>query len=484
MSRLQWAIAMAAIVTLPRGAAAQDASADHPVPSSASDAAPSPIPEGAASGATSEERPWYLRSTPEQGAEASETPAASEADVADVEPSSDEGADEPDGDGEGGGLEVLGEELSVDPFVTIVGGAYGQFINNRSDIPDEREDRFTTVALSRLGIRARWGAHVSLVSEFELNAGPYGTSVWEGQAAIQIRNQLLRLEWEGLRVDVGRITDPASLDFFSAYVANLLLTDDLTRFPLLLSGFNRGNGILASYEFFEGFRLNFTVNAGNPTSTTGTVMIGGTFPPFARFYEVPWSNVGRDARGFPTNTFHVLLISPSVTFEHEYIRAQAQFQYFDANTNTSSGADEHIDGYNLRLGVQGRIWDGRIRPFANVSRVHNDVVDPTDLATLSNDCYEAYTAGGGLDVDIIPGTFGVGGQFVWVREQQGDDTISTRYFSNAGASLTFLPGVSVDARYGWSLSCEDHLCGQNEEHRVYLTLRGVLGAVGGTGRRP
>lgn len=451
--------------------------------------ASSNIPEDATPGpsSTRDERPWYLRHAEPEAA------PAEAADVADAAaPAEAEDADEADGDdpaepetpASGGGLQVLGEELNVAPFATIVGGAYGQFINNRSDIPDEREDRFTTVALTRLGLRASWGRHISLVSEIELNSGPYGTSVWEGQAAIQVRNQLLRVSWEGLEVDVGRITDPASLDFFSVYVANMLLTDDLTRYPLLLSGFNRGNGILARYQLIEGLRVGVTVNAGNPTSTTGTVMIGGTFPPFARFYEVPWSNVGRDARGFPTSSFHVVMVSPSVTFEHEYIRAQAEFQYFDANTNTGSEADQHIDGYNLRVGAQLRLWDDRIRPFGNFSRVQNDVVDPTDLATLSNDQYEAFTAGGGVDVDILPNTFGVGGQFVWVREQQGDDTIFTRYFVNAGASLSFLDGVWVDARYGWNLTCEEHLCGQNEEHRVYLTLRGILGTAGQSARRP
>lgn len=435
------AIALTCLL-IPVGAAAQPMAADHPAPTAVSPAASSPIPEGAAEEASSSAE-----------------------------------------DEEEEGLEVLGERLQVEPYATIVGGAYGQFIMNRSDVPDDREDRFTTVALTRIGLRARWGRHVTLVSELELNAGPYGTSVWEGQAAIQVRNQLLRLEWEGLQVDVGRITDPASLDYFSAYVANMLLTDDLTRFPLLVSGFNRGNGVLARYELFEGFHLGFTVNAGNPTSTTGTVMIGGTFPPFARFYEVPWSNVGRDARGFPTSSFHVVLLSPSVTFEHEYVRAQAAFQYFDANTNTSSSSDAHIDGYNLRAGVEGRIWDGRIRPFVNASRVQNDVVDPTDLGRLSDECYEAYTVGGGLDLNIVP-TFGVGGQYVWVREQQGNGTLQQRHFVNAGASFSFIEGVWLDARYGFQSGCEDWTCGVNEEHRAYLTLRGMLGGVGQTGRRP
>ncbi len=388
-------------------------------------------------------------------------------------------------------LEVAGLDINIDPFVTIVGGGYYQHIDNREDLVDERENRFTTVALSRLGLRASIGDHLSVVSEIELNAGPYGTSVWEGQAAIQVRNQLLRLDYGGLRIDAGRITDPASLDYFSAYVANTLLTDDLTRFPLLVSGFNRGNGVLARYEIFEGFKAGFTVNAGNPTSTTGTVMVGGTFPPFARFYEVAWSNVGRDARGFPTSSFHAMLISPSLTYDHEYFSIQSAFQWFDVNTNTNTTSDEHINGFNIRGGVQLKFLDGSIRPFFNASRIINETVDPTDTSIIQNEFYEAITLSGGLDfnfaftgLDVLE-DLGFGLQYASVQEQQGELEVLSRHIFNTGASWWFIPGVaSLDARYGYQLVCEGDNCGTDEEHRAYLTLKAVLGAVGNTNRRP
>ena len=70
------------------------------------------------------------------------------------------------------------------PYVIIIGGITGEFIPNRTDTEDEREDRVTTIALSRFGVMADFGEHVHLESEFEVNLGPHGTSVWEGQAAV------------------------------------------------------------------------------------------------------------------------------------------------------------------------------------------------------------------------------------------------------------------------------------------------------------
>ena len=78
--------------------------------------------------------------------------------------------------------------------------------------------------------------------------------MWEGQAALQVRNQLLRWTPGRLRIDVGRITDDSSVDFFSAHVADQLLTDAYTRAPLLASGYNRGQGVLLQYELAPGLR--------------------------------------------------------------------------------------------------------------------------------------------------------------------------------------------------------------------------------------
>src|SRR3989442_16008823 len=96
-----------------------------------------------------------------------------------------------------------------------------------------------TVAVSRLGLRGGVGEHITYASEFEASLGGplgYGSSVWEGQAAIAVRDQFVRYSRAGFAIAAGRIDDPASFDFVSEHVMDLLLTDQYTRDPLLYSG--------------------------------------------------------------------------------------------------------------------------------------------------------------------------------------------------------------------------------------------------------
>ena len=82
-------------------------------------------------------------------------------------------------------------ELS--PFVSLVGGV-------KADSPiygpkEDKQPRISTIMLARFGFRARYGEWLTVDSEFMANGGPFlhGTSAYEGQAALQVRQQLLRL---------------------------------------------------------------------------------------------------------------------------------------------------------------------------------------------------------------------------------------------------------------------------------------------------
>jgi hypothetical protein len=350
------------------------------------------------------------------------------------------------------------------------------------DAHDGRQNRLTTVAMSRIALRASVGAHLSLESEIEVNPGPHGTSVWEGQAALQIRNQLVRLTAGGASIEAGRITDPSSLDETSEHVANLGLSDPMTRYPLLIAGFNRGNGVLARYAPIDGLHLGLTFNGGNPTSTTGTVMIGGTFPPFARFYEVPWSAVGRDARNFPLDSFHALLVSPHVTWSRGALRGHASAQFFTVDTNTNTSSDDPLTGYNLRLGGRAELLDGLVSPFANVSRVVNDTVDPAAIDRLATVDYRAVVLSAGLDVRIARPS-GIGIQYARVAEQTDGGEAEVRHFLNLGGSWWVAPSVAIDARYGVLLQYDAGL--QTEaQHSFWLTMRGVFGGRAPIPERP
>ena len=373
-------------------------------------------------------------------------------------------------------LPARAEDWKIDPTLAIVGGVAYETIQPRAG--DDREDRFYTVALSRIGLTAdlTWG--LTIESEFEVNAGPHGTSVWEGQAALQVRNQAISLNKWGLRIQAGRLTDESSFDFSSAHVMDQLMTDYYTRTVLLASGFNRGNGILASYEVVKGLRLGLTVNAGNPVSTTGALVVGGTFAPFSRVYIAPWQQVGRDASKFPADEFDFLLITPFITYRSEFADAQASLQLFRVNTNTASEEDEPIDGYNVRLGARGKLLNEALRFWANWSLVQNEVVDPNDGARLSGDIFTGMTFSAGVDYDFL-GKTGVGVQYALVRDQQGLGTRTTQHYFNLGASWWVHDTTALGARFGLFMKCEEPNtgggCPEKEGTRSYfLTLRTFL----------
>lgn len=373
------------------------------------------------------------------------------------------------------------------PYAAFVGGGAFEIVDRREDDVDDREGRFWTPALARIGMVGRLSEHWSINSEVEFNAGPYGTSVWEGQAAIQVRNQLIRYQNTDLLGDgdkfafeVGRVTDPASLNYFSYNIANLLLSDLLARQSLLIAGFNRGNGARAEYTLADAFTIGVSLNAGNPTSTTATVAVGGTFPPFGRFFEVPWSNVGRDARGFPTPSFNTIVGTPSLRLNTDVVDAQVAVQFFDVNTNTSTRDDDRIQGRNLRAGVRLKAPENRFAIFGNFSQMVNDVVQLTDLGALAEgEKYAGTVASGGFDVRIGKRN-GFGAQYDFVMEdERGVEPIISHY-ANAGVTIGLSDSVAMSGRFAMWQVCQEQdaveRCDVNGLRQGFLTMTAILGA--------
>lgn len=372
----------------------------------------------------------------------------------------------------------------VSPYAVFVGGGAVEIIDRRQDDNDTRQNRFWTPAVARVGLAGKLSKRFTLQSEIEFNGGPYGTSVWEGQATIQVRNQLIRYQREGLlaeedrlRIDVGRITDPASVNFVSLHIANLLLSDPLARFPLLTSGFNRGNGLRVDYTLDDKLTFGLSANAGNPTSTTGTFMIGGSFFPFQRFYEVPWSAAGRDARGFPTASFHTILVSPSILFRNDLVQAQAAAQFFTADVNTNTQSDDAITGRNLRAGFKLTPIDA-LAVFANGSFILNDIMEETDVTQRADGKFFGVTAGGGFDV-YVDGMSGFGVQYDRVREEQRGNAPDVRHHLNAGVTVFVDESVFMSGRFALYQRCQESAtlerCDADGARQIMLTLTAVLG---------
>jgi hypothetical protein len=361
--------------------------------------------------------------------------------------------------------------LWIRPFAAVVGGLEIEMLVNRPG--DEREGRAVTIALSRFGLRAGVARGVSLESEFEANAGPHGSSAWEGQAAMSVRNQLVRIERGRYRLDAGRITDPASVDFVSDHVADQLLTDGYTRGALLASGFNRGNGVVGQVELVPGGRVGLSVNAANPVSTTSSLVVGGTFPPFARFYFAPYQYVGRDAANFPADEYHFVMVTPSASLDLERFAVHAALQMFQVNTNTSRADDQKIDGYNARVTAMGRFAGGRVRAFGNASIVQNEVVDPDDGTRLSGELYSGTSLGGGVDLNAGDKA-GAGVQVAMVRDRQGARALADQLFVNVGTTYWIAANTAFGARFGLYRRCEDlegDGCTVDGERSFFMTLR-------------
>ncbi len=367
------------------------------------------------------------------------------------------------------------ERPRLTPYATVVGGLGVEDLQPREG--DDSEDRTTTIALSRFGLRGVLSRGVYVESEFEVNAGPHGTSAWEGQAALQVRNQLLRIERWGARLEVGRITDDSSVDFFSAHVADQLMTDPFTRLPLLSSGFNRGNGILLRYQVLPGLEPGVSLNSANPTSTTSSLVLGGSFPPFSRFYFAPYQQVGRDASSLPADQYQITVLTPSVVYRHRLVEARGGVQLFRVNTDTTTSDDQNILGYNLRGGVTVPLLGRRLRPFLDLSRVENSVVEADDGKVLSPDVFVGYTVTGGIDYDYS-GHSGVGVQYTLLRAQQGRTNRQTSHFVNLGSTYWLTDSTSFSARVSIYRDCQlvagEGPCDPEGERAYYATARAIF----------
>jgi hypothetical protein len=363
----------------------------------------------------------------------------------------------------------------IEPYGAIAGGVHLQSLNQPSDVQTGTQN--PTVAVSRLGVRGGVGKYITFASEFEASLGGplgYGSSVWEGQAAIAIRDQYLRYTRSGFSLAAGRIDDPASFDYVSAHLGDLLYTDQYTRDPLLYAGADRGNGLFASYALTRHVTLAGTFHSTNPTGITGTLVIGGKLQPFDRPFYLAAAQVGNSQNNLPDQNLHIYFGSPSVLFKSEYLEAQAEVQMYSLDTQEAVMDDQTIRGYNVRLGARLRIPTalGKLSPFANVSRNKNEILDPTDSKYRLPDLFKSYTFTTGVDLDVS-GKTGVGFQYALVGTSEPDHRTREHYL-NLGTSYWFEDAVAIGVRasiFAQQISGESMTTGSRS---LFVTARLVL----------
>ncbi|MBM7113603.1 hypothetical protein [Archangium primigenium] len=377
----------------------------------------------------------------------------------------------------------------ISPVLSIAGGFQSEHLLV-NPLP-EKEGRLTTVALSRFGAQGRLGPYVTFHSEFERNLRSHGSGIWEGTASLSVRDQMLRLQRWGATVEVGIVLDPASVDFFSAHMGDLLLADKYTRDPLLYSGFSRGQGAQVRYSRW-GFTAGLSFTEANPLSTSASFMVGGAFGGNSRFWERP---LGTFRNGQPDDDLHFRVVAPSLSYEHAAFEAKAMAQVFRINYQTNSQQDPPLNGYNLRgnfkLKLKGLIpaLPFEVTPFVNVARVRNEVLNSaTGYAnTLLETPFEALTVSGGLDV-FLHGRSGVGVHVARVADEtpsfvpatgsapQSEPRLATTTtYVNVGATWWMFDQIALGARVAtFSRQIQDKPEAEERDVSAFLTLRMIL----------
>ncbi len=363
----------------------------------------------------------------------------------------------------------------IEPYGAIAGGMRMESLHQPAEV--DRGAQNPTVAVSRLGVRGGVGEHITYASEFEASLGGplgYGASVWEGQAALAIRDQFVRYSRAGFSIAAGRIADPASFDYVSAHVGDLLLTDLYTRDSLLYSGADRGNGLYGSVDLGEHVTAGLTFHSTNPTGITGTLIIGGKLQPFDRPFYLASAAVGNNQNNLPDQNLHIYFGSPSLRVRYKNFEAQTEAQLYTLDTQQAIDEDQTIRGYNLRLG--GRAWTdvgrGRLSAHLNVSRNRNEILDPIDSKHRLPDLFRSYTFSTGVDFDYLRKN-GIGFQYAVADTREPDMHVRLHYL-NLGTTYWIEDSLAIGVRgsvYAQQISGEAMTTGSRS---LFVTARLLL----------
>jgi hypothetical protein len=347
---------------------------------------------------------------------------------------------------------------TISPFVSIVGGVtvdipFQYQIGKQP--PSNIADRVSTIMMSDFGVRGSLLKWLSFESELMANAGAslHGSSVFEGEASLQVRKQVIHLGEGCWMLEVGRVVDEASVDYYSNHVADTFLMDPATEPFLLFDGFNLGNGVRSTVEVLPGLRLGMAFNAGNPTSSSAIIAFGGSYPPYTTIFTEAAQSTLNNASAYPTDQFQSYVFTPSALFKSEYFEAKSAFQYFLINPDALNGTSPILKGYNLRGSAVFHIWDDHVMPFVNVNYGENDTVvgAGNGLDEISPNRYVALGIGGGLDLNYQKrfGNYnGVGVQVVQDESRVGVDGILNRNrYYNVGTTYWLAKMLALGLRY-------------------------------------
>jgi hypothetical protein len=323
-----------------------------------------------------------------------------------------------------------------------------------SDVDDDLALRASTLALARFGLEGELFGFLSFRSVFERNIGfslarngPVGTSVWEGTASLQARENYLRFERWGLSLTGGIFVDPASNDYISSNVLDSFGMDPYVRDALLVSGASQGQGVMVRYVW-RWFTAGLSASGGNPLTTSLSYGFGGSVSALGTLFSAPLRAL---SNGIPGSDIQLNTLSPSLTFEHDAFDAKLAAQLYLVDVDATADEDATLFGYNLRATAQVKILEEMFRVFGSFAYRRNEQISLTDLSMQLPDEFEGVLVGAGADFTYGP--FSIGGQYYWMESTVSDETTLRAQYLNFGATYWLEPKhVSIGLRYARSMA--------------------------------
>jgi hypothetical protein len=373
--------------------------------------------------------------------------------------------------------------IEIRPIIRLAGGVNHQFRTNENATvgatAEQYDDRVTTTSILQFGLTGRLFKNLTFYSEFEKNMGAYGTSVWNGTAALQTRMNWLRYQYRDASVAAGVIIDPASVDFVSSHVLDMLGRDSNVANVPFYAGLNMGLGAMAHYRLFDLVTLGVVYSASNPLATSLSYGFGGKVSQLGNAYWLCTKNI---AMGDPACNVQVQTVSPGfvldLTLPKVAIELRGTAQFYFVNLDTNSDADVGITGRNFKGSLKVSLLDGMLEPFFNGNYRANEMLDQatTDVKVKSDEMFVGWTLSGGLDFNYWKRN-GVGCYYGVVTEEAGSVLKQRTHYINVGTTFWLIDDLlAAGARYAKLITLTDgeQADGNMDYDSYFVTLRMVL----------
>lgn len=324
----------------------------------------------------------------------------------------------------------------------------------QSDVSDSLAMRVSTLALARFGFEGQLFGFLTFRSVFERNLGyslarngPVGTSVWEGTASLQARENYLRIDKWGASFTGGIFPDPASLDFVSVNVLDAFGMDPYVRDPLLVSGFGQGQGVMLRYGWKNMLDFGLSFTGGNPLVTSLAFGFAGDVSSLGTLYSAPLRAL---SNGIPGSEIQLYTLTPSATLDLGVFKLRTAAQLYRVDVDVTSDEDASLRGYNLRATAEVNLLDRMLRVFGGVAYRQNQQLAIPDITMRAGD-YEGILFSAGADFTY--GDFSVGGMYYFIDSTLSETTNARNQYINVGATYWLhQPNVSIGARWGRSMA--------------------------------